>query len=70
MKGHFAHDAWLVNNRFVGKMNGCVCSVVADSGKPIMIKGNALPRLHSRRTSAIVSTSRSTTSSGQMTAFR
>ena len=22
-EGHFAHDAWLVNNRFVGPMNGC-----------------------------------------------
>jgi len=23
-EGNFAYDAWLVNNRFVGKMNGCV----------------------------------------------
>ena len=22
-EGHFAHDAWLVDNRFLGRMNGC-----------------------------------------------
>lgn len=38
-EGHFAHDAWLLNNRFIGKMNGCVWFGTGDDGANV-ITGN------------------------------
>lgn len=45
-EGHFAHDAYLVDNRFVGRMDGCVWFGRGDDdgtrrmGAPNLIRGN------------------------------
>jgi hypothetical protein len=43
-EGHFAHDAWLVENRFVGRMNGCAWFGVGGGpgldGSPNVVRGN------------------------------
>lgn len=38
-EGHFAHNAWLINNRFVGRMNGCAWFGRGDDGVNL-IEGN------------------------------
>jgi hypothetical protein len=39
-EGHFAYQAWLIDNRFVGKMNGCVWFGRDDRDRANLIKGN------------------------------
>lgn len=39
-EGHFANDAWLINNRFIGKMNGCVWFGAGDVGRNVIAGNN------------------------------
>lgn len=39
-EGHFAHNAGLVSNRFIGRMNGCVWFGHSASGDRNIIRGN------------------------------